>query len=283
MRVAVVGHVEWVDFLVVDRMPRPGEIVQAKETWQEAAGGGADAAVQLRKLAGSALLITALGDDALGRRAIDELSGRGVRVEAVWRDDPQRRAVCFLDDERRADDRVARAEARPARRRSVALARAGATSTASTSREATRRQLRAARQAKVLVASARELPMLREAGVELDVLVASAADRGEHYDRRARAPASLRRPHGRSPRRHGRAGRPLLARRDSWSRGRHVRRRRCVRRGSHVRPGERAAYRGGVGARVPLWCGRCRRPRPVRRAVDALEGSAGVALRSRVV
>ena len=54
MRVAVVGHVEWVDFLHVERSPKPGEIVQATEAWQVAAGGGADAAVQLRKLAGSA-------------------------------------------------------------------------------------------------------------------------------------------------------------------------------------------------------------------------------------
>ena len=42
--------------------------------------------------------------------------------------------------------------------------------------------VRAARQAKVLVASARELPVLREAGVELDVLVGSAADAGERYE-----------------------------------------------------------------------------------------------------
>jgi ribokinase len=42
--------------------------------------------------------------------------------------------------------------------------------------------LRAARQARALVASARELDVLRQAGVELDVLVASAADQGERYD-----------------------------------------------------------------------------------------------------
>ena len=51
---------------MVERVPSPGEIVQVKETWQEAAGGGADAAVQLRKLAGAAMLITALGDDDAG-------------------------------------------------------------------------------------------------------------------------------------------------------------------------------------------------------------------------
>ena len=48
MRVAVVGHVEWVEFAEVDAVPRAGEIVHAREIWSEAAGGGAVAAVQRR-------------------------------------------------------------------------------------------------------------------------------------------------------------------------------------------------------------------------------------------
>ena len=63
-RVAVVGHVEWVDFAVVPRLPRPGEILQARESWDEAAGGGAIAAVQMAKLTGSALFFTSLAGDA---------------------------------------------------------------------------------------------------------------------------------------------------------------------------------------------------------------------------
>ena len=46
-RVGVVGHVEWVEFAVVDRLPQQGEIVHARECFQAAAGGGAVAAVQL--------------------------------------------------------------------------------------------------------------------------------------------------------------------------------------------------------------------------------------------
>ena len=41
MSVAVVGHVEWVEFVRVDHVPAPGEIVHSLETWEEAAGGGA--------------------------------------------------------------------------------------------------------------------------------------------------------------------------------------------------------------------------------------------------
>ncbi len=65
MRVAVVGHVEWIEFARVERVPRPGEIVHASATWEEPGGGGAVAAVQLAKLAGEATFFTALGDDEL--------------------------------------------------------------------------------------------------------------------------------------------------------------------------------------------------------------------------
>jgi ribokinase len=44
------------------------------------------------------------------------------------------------------------------------------------------RPIREARRARVLVATARELPTLREAAVELDALVRSGKDPGEHYE-----------------------------------------------------------------------------------------------------
>src|SRR4051794_13944540 len=92
MRVAVVGHVEWVEFARVERMPAPGEIVHALEVWEEPAGGGAVAAVQLARLAGECLFLTALGDDDLGHTAKRGLEALGVPVEAAWRSGPQRRA-----------------------------------------------------------------------------------------------------------------------------------------------------------------------------------------------
>jgi len=82
MNIAVVGHVEWVEFARVEHAPAPGEIVHALETWEEPAGGGAVAAVQLANLAGSCLLFTALADDDLGRRSHEELGARGVTVHA---------------------------------------------------------------------------------------------------------------------------------------------------------------------------------------------------------
>src|SRR5438034_6208 len=67
MRVVVVGHVEWIELARVAHVPAPGEIVHALEVWEEPAGGGAVAAVQLARLAGECLFLTALGDDDLGR------------------------------------------------------------------------------------------------------------------------------------------------------------------------------------------------------------------------
>ena len=91
-RVAVVGHVEWIEFARVPRLPAPGDIVHATETWQEAGGGGAVAVVQLAKLAGGADFFTALGNDVLARRSKERLEAHGVRVHGAARRTRARRA-----------------------------------------------------------------------------------------------------------------------------------------------------------------------------------------------
>jgi ribokinase len=96
--VAVVGHVEWLDFAVVERMPAAGEIVTATDTFELAAGGGAVAAVQLRKLAGAALFFAVLGNDERGRLAVAELRDeQGLELHAAIHARPQRRAFTHLD------------------------------------------------------------------------------------------------------------------------------------------------------------------------------------------
>jgi ribokinase len=97
VKLAVVGHVEWVEFARVEHVPAPGEIVHALETWEEPAGGGAVAAVQLANLNGQASLYTSLGGDELGRRAREELASRGVTVRAGEASEPQRRAFTYVD------------------------------------------------------------------------------------------------------------------------------------------------------------------------------------------
>ena len=97
VRAAVIGHVEWVDFVRVDRLPSAGDIVHARATWSEPAGGGPVSAVQLAKLAGGCTFYTALGDDEPGHQAYEELTALGLRVEASFRPDPTRRAITHID------------------------------------------------------------------------------------------------------------------------------------------------------------------------------------------
>ena len=180
MRVAVVGHVEWIELALVDRVPQPGEIVHARETWQVPAGGGAVAAVQLARLAGECLFITALGDDELGRRAERELERRGVRVEAAWRHEPQRRAFVHVDSQAERTITVIGERMGPLATDDLPWGELeGADATYLTAGDAG--AVRKARAAGRLVASSRAMESLAEAGAELDVLVASATDAGERY------------------------------------------------------------------------------------------------------
>jgi ribokinase len=96
-RVAVVGHVEWVQFARVPHVPRAGEVVHAREPFEEPAGGGAVAAVQLARLAGGASLLTALGDDALADRSSARLRELGVETFST-RAGATRRAATLVDE-----------------------------------------------------------------------------------------------------------------------------------------------------------------------------------------
>jgi ribokinase len=187
-RVAVVGHVEWISFGRVEQVPGAGEIAHASETWAGAGGGGGVAAQQLAKLAGSCDLFTALGEDDVGRWALEELEGVGVRVHAARRTEPTRQAVCLVD---RSGERMITtlgprlqaegADALPWERLD------GADGVYFTAGDAD--AVRRARTARVLVASTRHLEAFVEAGVRADAVVGSARDRWERYDPEALAHA----------------------------------------------------------------------------------------------
>jgi ribokinase len=181
MRAAVVGHVEWVEFARVPRVPLAGEIANASETFEVAAGGGAVAAVQLARLAGECTFYTALGDDELGRRAVDELTGMGVRVEtAIRAGTATRRAFTFLDDAGERTITTLGARLAPVRSDRLPwdeLAEVDAVYFVAGDPDA----LRAARAARSVVATARVSDVLDVAGVELDAVVGSGADVAERY------------------------------------------------------------------------------------------------------
>jgi ribokinase len=175
---AVVGHVDWVEFVRVGHVPAAGEIVSASRAWEEPGGGGTVAAVQLACLAGRCEFFTALAGDALGARAAELLASRGVAVHAAPRPSPQRRTIVHIDD---AGERTITAIGdRMIPRRRDALpwdTLADADAVYFTGGDAL--ALRAARAARVLVATPRAADALRGSGVLLDALVGSGADPAE--------------------------------------------------------------------------------------------------------
>ena len=98
MRLAVIGHVEWVDFVSLDRFPRQGEVSHAVEAFSRAGGGGSVAAAALAELGAEVDFFTALGRDPHGEAAVQELEDRGVTMHVAWRSEPTRRALTLLGD-----------------------------------------------------------------------------------------------------------------------------------------------------------------------------------------
>jgi ribokinase len=180
-RVAVVGHVEWITFARVERVPAAGAIAHATETWSGAGGGGGVAAHQLAKLAGACDLFTALGTDEIGFRAREELAAAGIAVHAASRVETTRQGVCLVDAsgertittlgprlEPRGSDSLPWERLRDMDAVYVTAGDSGA--------------LRRARSARVVVVTSRHLTTLGASGILADVVVGSALDRHETYD-----------------------------------------------------------------------------------------------------
>ncbi len=190
-RVAVVGHVEWVRFARVSHIPRAGEVAHARDPFEEPAGGGAVAAVQLARLAGAATLCTALGGDEHGRRSVARLRELGVHVSAAPREGPTRSAVTLVDDSRERTITTFGARLEPVGEDAEVQWSALAEMDAVYFTAGDLGALRAARAARVLVASPRALHALGH-GVRLDALVLSGEDAIEREEAtRAQADAEL--------------------------------------------------------------------------------------------
>jgi ribokinase len=177
VRCAVIGHAEWVEFARVPAMPGPGEIVHANEVWEEPGGGGPVVASQLAKAAGGCDFFTALGDDELGHALADSLRQLDIDVHVQWTaSSTTRRAWVHIgrDGERTitvlGDKLLPDAPAGIGSYDLVFFV------------SGTIGALGAARGARFLAATLRELPTLQAAGVPLDLLVGSAADPDERYE-----------------------------------------------------------------------------------------------------
>ena len=97
LKLAVIGHIEWVTFLKVDQLPLAGEISHAKDSFEEAAGGAAVAAVQMARLINEPVdLITSLGKDNNGEKCYERLIKLGLNLKVAWREKPTRKGISLI-------------------------------------------------------------------------------------------------------------------------------------------------------------------------------------------
>jgi ribokinase len=188
-RIAVVGHVEWVQFLRVDHLPAPGEIETARRETTHAGGGAVVAGAVLAESGAEVDFYGAVGSDKLADAASADIAGRGITVHMARRPGPTREVVTLLDrngertilpigerlrpegDDPLAWDRLAQAD--------------GVYVTA-----ADRGALIRARAARVLVVTPRLREELDDARLSIDALVYSASDENEARWARTLEPAA---------------------------------------------------------------------------------------------
>ena len=166
---------EWVESVLVDRVPAAGEIAHGMEDWSEPAGGGAVAAAQLVKLAGACDFFTALGDDERGRRSLERFVELGITVDVEWLGTTRR---AFVQVDAHGERTITTVGPKLRRRELPPMDGYDAVFFVAGEAEA----LRAARAARFVSATPREVPTLEAAGVHLDLLVGSGTDPGERYD-----------------------------------------------------------------------------------------------------
>src|SRR5215470_1949546 len=145
-------------------VPPAGQIVQGQLLLDEPAGGGGVIARQMACLAGRCEFFTALGDDELGRRAERRLAELGIDVH-VRRGGQTRRAWTHVDErgERTITvlgEKLLPDAPLPLDGYDLVFFVAGTVAA-----------LHAAREARFVAATVRELPTLKDANVPLDLLV----------------------------------------------------------------------------------------------------------------
>ena len=97
---AVVGHVEWINFLEVDQLPKPGVISHSKNSIEYPAGGGSVIAKTLSELTENQIhFFTSLGNDFYGEQCFKILSSFGIQLHVAWRDKPTRRGFSLIDSD----------------------------------------------------------------------------------------------------------------------------------------------------------------------------------------
>ena len=183
LRLAVVGHVEWMEFLAVDQLPHPGTIGHSLRTLQEPAGGGAVVAVQMARLQQQPVhFFTAIGRDSVGEACVKRLEDLGLVVHVAWREAPTRRGISLVDGEGDRAITVIGERLTPSLDDDLPWEALGECDGLFVT-AADVPLLKACRAAAVLAATPRvRLPVLQKAGVSIDALIGSGLDQVELVD-----------------------------------------------------------------------------------------------------
>ena len=96
---AVIGHIEWINFLKVDILPKPGIISHAKKSLELPAGGGALIAKTLFELTMNEIhFFTSLGKDYYGQKSFEFFEKIGINLHVAWRSESTRKGFSLIDN-----------------------------------------------------------------------------------------------------------------------------------------------------------------------------------------
>jgi ribokinase len=181
VRVAVVGHVEWVQHARLHEPLERGAIVQLHNTFEEPGGGGGVAARALPSLGADTCFYTALGNDAAAEASERVLQADGCELRIARRDHPQARVTTLAEPSGERTILLHGANDHPEIEDPLGWDELAEFDGVFYTGDDPRTVV-AARRARILVATARRLASVVASGVQVDVLAASARDRGERYD-----------------------------------------------------------------------------------------------------
>ena len=178
LNLAVVGHVEWVTHTNAPFIPPAGEIVHLTDPLTEPAGGGAVTAAALARKGARVTFFTAAGDDV---PLVEWMGELGVRVLAARRNVPHTRALVMRDPTGERTICVIGPNLHPTADDPLPWEELAECDGVYFTGEDPR-TLQLARQARVVVVTARRFEALVASGVRVDALVGSGNDRGEQFD-----------------------------------------------------------------------------------------------------
>ncbi|HEY8173281.1 MAG TPA: PfkB family carbohydrate kinase [Dehalococcoidia bacterium] len=175
LRIAVIGHVEYVTIASVPSLPAPGSIVHLNDAAWIAGGGGGIAFHQLAKSPDDIHLFTAFGNDDAGAAVRADVESTGAAIHGAVRPQPHTRDLVLVSPGSERTILVIGEPLHP--RRSDDLPwDVISTCDAAYFTGQDPETLLAARAARLLVVTARRSEALARSGVRADVIVGSARD-----------------------------------------------------------------------------------------------------------